>query len=71
MAMNRRVGPFQRLAVLALIGGLGGCELMKHVRVQTDDRNPNSFAEARTDNPRGAQNRMEFEFRLWPQEAAE
>jgi hypothetical protein len=68
MAMNRTVGPFQRLGVVVLLAGLGGCELMKHVRIETDDRNPNSFVGARTDNPRGPQNRMEVEFRLWPRE---
>ncbi len=66
--MNRTVGSFQRLGVVVLLATLGGCELMKHVRIQTDDRNPNSFIDARTDNPRGRQNRMEFEFRLWPHE---
>lgn len=66
--MNRTVGPFQRFGVVVLVAALGGCELMKHVRIQTDDRNPNSFVDARTDNPRGQQNRMELEFRLWPHE---
>ena len=68
LAMNRRVGPFQRLGVVVLLAALGGCELMKHVRIQSDDRNPNSLVDTRTDNPRSGQNRMEFEFRLWPHE---
>ena len=66
--MNRTVGPYQRLGVVVLLAALGGCELMKHVRIQTDDRNPNSFAEPGTDNLRGAENRMQVEFRLWPHE---
>lgn len=68
--MNLRVGPFQRLAVFALMGVMGGCELMKHVTIQTDDRNPNSFAEAHDLGPRAGQNRMELEFRLWPHDGA-
>lgn len=69
--MNPRRGLFQTLAVLALLATTGGCELMKHVRIQTDDRNPNSFVKARAEGPRGAQDRMELEFRLWPYEASD
>ncbi len=62
--MNGRAGALQRLVVLALLATLGGCELMKHVRIQTDDRNPNAFAQARQEDSPGAPASMAPQFRL-------
>lgn len=66
--MKRRVWPLRALGVLALAAATGGCELMKYVRIQADDRNPNSFAQAREPGAPAGQADIALEFRLRPGE---
>lgn len=61
--MRNRIGPFRRLAVIAVLATMGGCEMMK-IRVESNDRNPGSFAEPQRTILDQGEN-LEVKVRLW------